>query len=119
MADYDRAVTLDPNYAPAWFGRGMIYKARNQTAQALEDFNRAIALRSDDAEALYNRGVLHQGERQYQPAIDDFSSAHGLVPQQVELSRPRPGQGGRCRSRRGGAERSTERTALDEPRPRL
>ena len=41
-----------PVMRPAYLGRGLIYKARNQQTEALDDITRAISLRPDNAEAL-------------------------------------------------------------------
>jgi hypothetical protein len=71
MADVECAIALDTNNAPAYLGRGLVYKARNQNAEALEDFNKAIALAPDNSEG-------------YQSAIGDFTAASGLEPQQAE-----------------------------------
>jgi tetratricopeptide (TPR) repeat protein len=87
MADVECAIALDTNNAPAYLGRGLVYKARNQNAEALEDFNKAIALAPDNSEAYYNRGLLHQDEKQYQSAIGDFTAASGLVPRQADVRR--------------------------------
>lgn len=73
-----------PITRPPISAAALVYKARNQNAEALEDFNKAIALAPDNSEAYYNRGLLHQDEKRYQSAIGDFTAASGLVPQQAE-----------------------------------
>ena len=51
MADVECAIALDTNNAPAYLGCGPVYKARNQTAEALGDFNKTIAFAPDSPEA--------------------------------------------------------------------
>ena len=47
VADYNKAIELDPAYAPAWLGRGMVYRQQGNAMQALGDFNKAMELKPD------------------------------------------------------------------------
>ena len=38
MADFERAIALDANNAPAYLGRGLVYKARNQNGRGIGGF---------------------------------------------------------------------------------
>ncbi|MBN9114082.1 MAG: tetratricopeptide repeat protein, partial [Pandoraea sp.] len=45
LADYNRALEIDPNYAAAYLGRGLVHRQQGQVMAAFNDFNKAIALR--------------------------------------------------------------------------
>ena len=44
LADYGRAVELDPRFDDAWLGRGLYHFARGRYAEAVDDLDRAAAL---------------------------------------------------------------------------
>lgn len=44
LADYERAVTIDPRFDEAWIGRGLYLYSRGRYAEAIDDFDQAIAL---------------------------------------------------------------------------
>jgi hypothetical protein len=57
-----KSLSIDSNYAPAYLGRGMVYRQKGQLIQALQDFNQAIQIRQDCAQASFNRGLLYQSQ---------------------------------------------------------
>ena len=52
LADFTRAIELDPSLAWAIGGRGQTYQAMGRHEEALADFTRAIELDPNDAWAL-------------------------------------------------------------------
>lgn len=79
IADYSRAIGLQPNDFGAWFDRGTAYAQLNQQRLAIADFSAAIRLKRDP-QAYLDRGYLygHVGDRQ--SAIDDFTQVINLTP---------------------------------------
>ena len=55
LADFNRAIELNPNLAGAISGRGIIFRLMGRYEEALADFNRAIELNPDEGRALGNR----------------------------------------------------------------
>jgi tetratricopeptide (TPR) repeat protein len=62
-----KAIKLQPDYAKAYYKRGIAYDELRQYQWAIEDYNKAIRLQPDYARAYYNRGVayLKQGKKMH------------------------------------------------------
>jgi hypothetical protein len=58
LSSYDRAISLNPNYAEAYSNRGIILQYFNRFDEALMDYNHAIALKPDYYEAYFNKSLL-------------------------------------------------------------
>lgn len=59
LADFERAIALEPTRATAHFNRGFIYQIRNDFPRAVSSFDEALRLKPDLALALRNRGRVH------------------------------------------------------------
>ena len=57
MADYNEAIRLDPKYAPAFVGRGVIYSRKNDENRAIAEYNEAIRVDPKYALSFCNRGI--------------------------------------------------------------
>src|SRR5262249_27736271 len=66
IADFGRAIALDPNSADAYLNRGSARQALNDADGAVKDFNHAIELDPRCFGAYINRGNLRQ-------QADDFT----------------------------------------------
>ena len=44
IADYTKAIKLDPRYADAYYGRALVQQTKGNLRQAIADYNRAIKL---------------------------------------------------------------------------
>src|ERR1700730_12939908 len=60
LADYNRAIELDPYDAIPYENRGVVKAAQGDLHGAIADFNRALQLSPGNAEAYDNRGVAIQ-----------------------------------------------------------
>jgi serine/threonine protein kinase/Tfp pilus assembly protein PilF len=80
LADYGRAIEMDPTLAPAYSNRGNTYAALQQYQAALHDFSRAIELDPTYAPAYSNRGTTYQELQQCQAALADYGRAIELDP---------------------------------------
>lgn len=56
VADYDRAIALNPKYAGAYKSRGNARVKQGDLDGAIADYDRAIELVPDYAEAYFKRG---------------------------------------------------------------
>ena len=69
-----------PDFAEAYFNRGMIYRGRGKPALALEDFSKAIQRKPDFVAAYNNRGSIQSKLGNYELALNDYGKAIELDP---------------------------------------
>jgi tetratricopeptide (TPR) repeat protein/S1-C subfamily serine protease len=84
VADYDKALALNPDLAYAYNNRGFAYSNLGKYDAALADYGKALALNPDDAEAYYNRGVTYSNLGKYDAALADYGKALALNPDDAE-----------------------------------
>jgi tetratricopeptide (TPR) repeat protein len=77
LSDYNRAITLNPNFAEAYRNRGVLKFNHLQDYQgAVADFNKAIALDPKSAEPYVGRAIVKQRYLQdYPGAMQDYNKA--------------------------------------------
>lgn len=82
LADYNRAITLNPDYAVAYNNRGVLKQNKlNDPQGALADHNRAITLNPNFAIFYNNRGLLkHENLNDFQGALADYNRSIALNP---------------------------------------
>ncbi len=82
LADYNRAIAINPDDADAYYNRGILKESKlNDPRGALADFNRAITINPDYANAYYNRGILQERLDDPQGALADLNKALQINPQ--------------------------------------
>ena len=59
IANYTKAIELQPDYAEAYYNRGLAYRNKATFDKAIADYDKAIALKPDFAEAYNNRGSAY------------------------------------------------------------
>jgi tetratricopeptide (TPR) repeat protein len=75
IADYDRAIQLDPKDSAIYNNRGLAKVAKGDLDAAVVDFNRAIELNPKDAVACSNRGNAKRDKGDMDGAIADYNRA--------------------------------------------
>ena len=80
IEDFNKAISLKPDFAEAYSNRGAAYNQSKQYERAIKDFDKAISLNPSLAECYYNRGVSYGFLLQYKRAIKDFNKAISLRP---------------------------------------
>ena len=78
IADYTKAIELNPNYAEVFFNRGMCKAFLQDFRGAIADCTKAIELNPNYAEAYFNRGVSKNFLGQKDSGCLDFSKAGEL-----------------------------------------
>src|SRR5262249_6413416 len=90
LADYGRAIELNPKFADAFYFRGQVYRASKDLDRALSDFNQAIALNPRFANYFVHRGEAVRPKGEPDRALADLDKALALAPdnkQAQELKR--------------------------------
>jgi tetratricopeptide (TPR) repeat protein len=80
LADLNRAIRLNVNYAIAYNNRGLAHADLERYNEALADYDRAIQLDPNFAQAYANRGNAYHNIRQYRKALADYGQAVQLDP---------------------------------------
>src|SRR5437667_110308 len=80
IADYNRAIQLDPKDAAIYNNRGLTKQAKGELDAAIVDFNRAIQLNPKDAVAYINRGNARDEKGDLEGAIADYNRGIELNP---------------------------------------
>ena len=80
MADYTKAIQIDPNFAYALNGRGNTYKDLKDYYKALADYTTAIKIDPKDSYAYNGRGSTYKELQNYKSALTDFQSALSFSP---------------------------------------
>jgi tetratricopeptide (TPR) repeat protein len=80
LADYDRALALNPHAPTAWNNRGRILAERGERDSAIASFDRAIALRPEFADVWNNRGGQKLLRGDLEGGVRDISRAIALDP---------------------------------------
>jgi tetratricopeptide (TPR) repeat protein len=82
MADYGRAIRLDPSQAAVFYDRAMVHTAAGDLDRAVTDFTEAARLDPKRWEALYARGRVFCMQGESERALADLSEAIRLDPTQ-------------------------------------
>ena len=84
IADFEKAIQLNPDDAGAYSNRGAVYNNKGDFDLAIEDFDKAIRLNPDYAGAYNNRGKAYNDKGDFDCAIVDFEKAIELNPDEAE-----------------------------------
>ncbi|NXD05736.1 TTC6 protein, partial [Nothocercus nigrocapillus] len=80
MRDYQNAISVDPDYALAYFNAGNIYFRNRQFSQALGYYSKALQLEPRNESAVMNRAITNTLLKNIKEAKEDFEKAVSLCP---------------------------------------
>jgi tetratricopeptide (TPR) repeat protein len=80
LADYDRALAIDPENIATLNNRGNVLLSLRRTSEALECYDRAVANQPDHPQSCNNRGAVLGRLGQYDEAFTCFDRALTLDP---------------------------------------
>jgi tetratricopeptide (TPR) repeat protein len=83
LANYDRALALQPRHAEALSNRGNTLKALKRLNQALDSFDRALAIQPDYPAGLSNRGAVLFEMGRYAEALATYDRSLAIRPEQA------------------------------------
>ncbi len=84
LASYDRALTVQPDYAEALQNRGNTLHELKRFEEALASYERALTLRPDYAKALQNRGNALKELKRFEEALASYDRALAVQPDYAE-----------------------------------
>jgi tetratricopeptide (TPR) repeat protein/uncharacterized membrane protein len=80
LADYDKALELDPKSSLTYKNRGLLHYHKEEYDAAIADFDKAIEIDPDYIEAYASRGDVYQDEEKLDQSIDNYLKALSLNP---------------------------------------
>jgi len=84
LAEFGRALALDPYNAQALYGRGLIYQSEKQHQQAVEDFTAANGLTPQKVEPLLARATSYLALDKTREAAGDLDEAVQVDPNNAQ-----------------------------------
>ena len=80
IADFTKAINLDPNAVDAYSSRAGLYSQNGDHDRAIADYDHMIQIDPNNAEAYAFRGAVYSQEGKYDQALADFNRAIRLNP---------------------------------------
>jgi lipoprotein NlpI len=80
IADYTKAIHLDPKLDYTFSRRGLAYAQRKEHDRAIADYSQAIRLNPNRAPAYLRRGYAYHSKGDYDRAITDYDEAIRISP---------------------------------------
>jgi tetratricopeptide (TPR) repeat protein len=78
LADFNKALELNPRLAEAYSNRGWAYFEKGQYDQAIADCDKALELNPRLAEAYNNRAIAYYLKKDYDKAWEDVHKAQSF-----------------------------------------
>jgi len=75
IAEYNKAIELNPRFAMAYRARGKAYSKKRQHDKAISDYNKAKDIDPRFAMAYYNRGIAYEANGNMKQACSDWKTA--------------------------------------------
>jgi protein O-mannosyl-transferase len=85
IAEFSRAITINPEYTDALYNRGSAYGNSGQLRKALDDFSKVIEIDPKFTDAYFLRGITHTSLGQWDKAVADFRTVLGIDPKQPKV----------------------------------
>ena len=85
ITHYNKSIALDPEHAPTYNNRGVVYRETGDFSAAIDDYNKAIELEPENANAYNNRGVVYRETGEFSAAIEDHTKAIELEPENSRI----------------------------------
>ena len=84
LAEFDKAITIDPHHAEALYNRGLLYQRERQHQLAVDDFTTAHGLTPQRAEPLLARAISYLAMDKLKEAAADLDEAVQADPQNAQ-----------------------------------
>ena len=84
IADFDRAIELEPGLARSYHLRGLAKERQGRDGEAMDDFEKAIELDPEYGAAYYSRATLYTKMGNEDLAVDDIKMVEYLTNKNIE-----------------------------------
>ena len=78
IADWSKAIEMYPQYAYAYYNRGLARRESGDLKKAIADYTKAIKINPKDEIAYSNRGLTKKSQGDMKGACSDWKKAAGL-----------------------------------------
>jgi tetratricopeptide (TPR) repeat protein len=78
--EFDKAIQLEPDFAQAYYLRGIANECLGLGQSAINDYSRVIELNPLHAGAMWYRGRAYERARNYPVALENYSQSIALQP---------------------------------------
>lgn len=75
LDDFERALSIKPDYTDALYNIGVIYYYQKREGEAIEIFKKVLSIEPDYYDALYNLGIIYGNRGDLNSAIFYFTEA--------------------------------------------
>lgn len=75
LEKFDKALEINPNFAYAWEGKGLVLHNKGKYDEAIECYDRAIAINPNFAQVWYNKGLAFEEQSNYIKSIECYDKA--------------------------------------------
>jgi tetratricopeptide (TPR) repeat protein len=73
VADYNKALELDPNYTTVYISRGFVFALQKKYDMAIRDYSTAIKLDPNEKQAYINRSIVYKDLGKTKDANEDLA----------------------------------------------
>jgi tetratricopeptide (TPR) repeat protein len=80
LLDFNKAITIDPNYGMPYNGRGVMLEKQGKIELALADFNKAIFLDPTNPAPYDGRGNIKFQKKELDQALSDYNKVLAFDP---------------------------------------
>ena len=81
---YNKAITIKPDYADAYYNMGNALKEQGKLEEAIEAYNKAIAIKPDYVQAYKNTGNILKMQGNLNQAVEIYNKAIAIKPNYAE-----------------------------------
>ena len=89
IADYTRAIQINPNYLDAYFARAESYSNKEDYDLAIADYTSMLRINPNSADAYIARGTMYVLKNDHERAIAEYTSAIRIDPNYAEAYKNR------------------------------
>ncbi len=87
IAQYNKAIEIDPNHANSYVGLGYCYLMKKEYDLAITNYTKGINLNPGNVNAYNGRGAAYLNTKQYELAVSDFRQSAQLDPGQDQVNK--------------------------------